>query len=78
MNHVIFAFDKETEELGFEVHIPATKIEELRTIMGWKEPEDEIFGYDLDALQIEELQTMLKRAFYDPQYFFQIVGYSDE
>ncbi|MEX3775907.1 hypothetical protein [Pseudomonas sp. MYb118] len=77
MNHIIFAFDKETEALGFEVHIPAMKIEELRKIMGWKDPEDEIYGYDLDAFQIEKLQLMLNNDFYDPKYLFQVVGHSD-
>ncbi|WP_421141227.1 DUF7683 domain-containing protein [Pseudomonas sp. NFX15] len=78
MNHVIYAFDKKTEELSFEVHIPSKMIEKLRKIMGWVEAEDEIYGYDLDSHQIEELQIMLNRAFLDPQYLFQIVGHSDE
>jgi hypothetical protein len=76
VNHVIYAFNKQTEALMFEVHIPAGHIEQLRTIMSWTDEEDEIYGYDLDAGQINELESMIGRSFFDPQCDFQLSSYS--
>ena len=61
VNHVIYAFDKETEALVFEVPVPADNIEQLREIMSWTEAEEEIYGYDLDSQQITKLETLVGR-----------------
>jgi len=72
VNHVIYAFDKETEALVFEVPVPADNSEQLREIMSWTEAEEEIYDYDLDSQQITKLETLVGRSFYDPQYDFQL------
>ena len=74
--HEIDAFDKETEFLVFEVPIPEGNIEQLRIIMNWSEPEDEIYCYDLDSAQISQLEALIGITFYDPKYDFQIGCYA--
>ena len=78
MNHVIYAFDKKTEELIFEVPIPAVHTDQLRNIMAWTEAEDEIYCYDLDDRQIDELETLLNRPFRDPNCDLQLGSYRDD
>jgi len=78
VNHVIYAFDKKTEELIFEVPIPAVHIDQLRKIMAWTEAEDEIYCYDLDDRQIDELETLLNRTFRDPYCDLQLGTYRDD
>jgi hypothetical protein len=78
VNHVIYAFDKETEALVFEVPVSMDDIEKLRKIMKWASAEDEIYGYDLDSSQIKQLETLLGRDFYNPQYDFQLACYASQ
>jgi hypothetical protein len=78
VNHVVEAFDKKTDLLVFEVPIPGGNIEQLRIIMNWSEPEDEIYGYDLDNVQIAQLEALIGLTLYDSTYDFQIGCYANE
>ncbi len=75
MTHVIYAFDRSSEALIFEVPISAEAIEQLRVIMKWNNAEDELYGYDLDFQQLAQLETLTGRSFYDPQYDYQLASY---
>lgn len=46
--------------------------------MKWTVPEDEIYGYDLDPKQITQLEVLIGRPFYDPEYDFQLSCYGSE
>jgi hypothetical protein len=78
VRHAVEAFDKKTEFLVFEVPIPRENIEQLRIIMKWSEPEDEIYGYDLDSAQITQLEALIGITFYDPKYDFQIGSHASK
>ena len=78
LNHTVEAYDKRTAELAFEVPVPHGNIERLRTIMRWINPEDEIYGYDLDQEQMKELEALIGRAFYDLAYDFQLGCHGSE
>lgn len=77
MTHVIYAFDRSTEALIFEVPISAEDIEQLRVIMKWNDAEDGLYGCDLDFQQLAQLETLTGRFFYDPQYDYQLASYGN-
>lgn len=76
MIHTISAFDKTTELMVFEIEIPQQNYPKLKEIMGWTEPEDEIFGYDLSSKKIQLLEELLGQRFYDQRYVFQLSSYA--
>ena len=76
MMHTISAFDKTTALMVFEVEIPVKNLPELKVIMAWTEPEDEIFGYDLSSRQIQLLEELLGQRIYDQRYVFQLSSYA--
>lgn len=76
MNHVIEAFDKNTEALIFEIAIPDGNIENLKIIMGWSSIEDSYYGYNLDRLQLSKLEALLGKEIFDPRYDFQLGCYA--
>lgn len=76
MNHTICAFDKMTELMIFEIEIPQQNHPKLKEIMGWTEPEDEIFGYDLSSRQIQLIEELLGQRIYDRRYVFQLSSYA--
>ena len=76
MMHTISAFDKTTELMVFEIEIPQKNLPELKVIMAWTEPEDEIFGYDLSSEKIHRLEELLDRKMYDQRYDFQLSSYA--
>lgn len=78
LNHTVEAFDKHTAQLVFEVPVPHGDIERLRAIMGWTNPEDEIYCYDLDQDQIKQLEALIGRALYDSAYDFQLGCHGSE
>ncbi|RON61147.1 hypothetical protein BK671_26405 [Pseudomonas fluorescens] len=78
MNHTVEAFDKRTDRLVFEIPVPDGNIERLRIIMHWVNPEDEIYGYDLDQQQIKQLEALIGQAFYDSKYNFQMGCHGSE
>lgn len=76
MIHTISAFDKTTELMVFEIEIALKILPELKVIMAWTEPEDEIFGYDLNSEQIHRLEELLGQKIYDHRYDFQLSSYA--
>ncbi|MCG6573435.1 hypothetical protein EGM97_01795 [Pseudomonas sp. AF32] len=74
MTFEICAFDKSTEDFRFSITVPSEHVKELRKIMKWTKPEDELFGYDLNEEQIAQLEKMLDTRFYIPECDFQISG----
>lgn len=76
MTHTISAFDKTTELMVFEIEIPQKNLPELKVIMAWSEPEDEIFGYDLSSEQLQKLEELLGQKIYDQRYDFQLSSYA--
>jgi len=68
MTHVVYAFDRSTEALIFEVPISTEGIEQLRVIMKSNDAEDELYGYDLDFQQLAQLEALTGRSFYYPHY----------
>ena len=76
MTHTISAFDKTTELMVFEIEIPQKNLPELKDIMAWTEPEDEIFGYDLSSEQLQKLEELLGQKFYDQRCDFQLSSYA--
>ena len=60
----------------FEIEIPQQNHPKLKEIMGWTEPEDEIFGYDLSSRQIQLLEELLGQRIYDQRYVFQLSSYA--
>ncbi|MEB0205137.1 hypothetical protein [Pseudomonas sp. CCC3.1] len=76
MIHTVSAFDKTTELMVFEIEIPQQNHPKLKAIMGWTEPEDEIFGYDLNSEQIQLLEELLDHRIYDQRYVFQLSSYA--
>ena len=76
MTHTISAFDKTTELMVFEIEIPQKNLPELKVIMAWTEPEDEIFGYDLSSEQLQKLEELLGQKIYDQRYDFQLSSYA--
>ncbi|WP_435304158.1 MULTISPECIES: DUF7683 domain-containing protein [Pseudomonas] len=68
----ICAFDKTTEDLKFVLPIPLGHVDELRAIMHWIKPEDELFVYNLTQDQIIQIEKMIGTNFDDPKYDFQI------
>ena len=76
MIHTISAFDKTTELMVFEVEVSQEKLPELKVIMAWTEPEDEIYGYGLSVEQIRRLEELLGQQIYDQRYDFQLSSYA--
>ncbi|MFP3518370.1 hypothetical protein SB766_19480 [Pseudomonas sp. SIMBA_077] len=76
MIHTISAFDKTTELMVFEVEVSQEKLPELKVIMAWTEPEDQIYGYDLSVEQIRRLEELLGQQIYDQRYDFQLSSYA--
>ena len=76
MIHTISAFDKTTELMVFEIEVSQEKLPELKLIMAWTEPEDEIYGYDLSVEQVRRLEELLGQQIYDQPYDFQLSSYA--
>lgn len=76
MIHTISAFDKSTELMVFEIDVAQKILPELKVIMAWTEPEDEIFGYDLSSEQLQKLEEVLGQKFYDQRCDFQLSSYA--
>jgi len=75
MNYVIEVFDKNTEELIFEIAIPDGNFDSLKAIMGWSSIEDSYYGYDLDRPQLSRLEALLGKEIFDLRYDFQMGCY---
>lgn len=72
MKYIIEAFDKKTEFLAFEVVLPDGCDAQLAAIMGWLSPQRGDEGYDLSAAQMEAIEALADRQFYDHNHIFQL------
>lgn len=72
MKYIVEAFDKETEYLAFEVALPDGCEAQLTAIMGWLTPQHGDEGYNLRVAQLEAIETLVGRRFYDKSHIFQL------
>lgn len=72
MLHEILAFDKQTEQLVFSIEIPSGQLSQLAELMGWEEPKDAIYEYDLSPEQVSRFESMTGRTFSSSDYIFQL------
>ncbi|MCL6702605.1 hypothetical protein [Pseudomonas sp. T1.Ur] len=56
MKPTVEVFDRTTEELLQTVEVPSAYIAQLATLMGWTEPEDFCFVYDLSSEQLKTIE----------------------
>ncbi|KPG98984.1 hypothetical protein AEQ67_11945 [Pseudomonas sp. RIT-PI-q] len=70
MKHSVRAFYKATERLAFQIEIPAENFERLAVLMGWREPDDPIYEYELSDEQINSLEALIGRQLNSPDYLF--------
>ncbi|MDD1977878.1 MULTISPECIES: hypothetical protein [Pseudomonas] len=73
MKHVIEVFDSKTEELLKTVEIPSTRLAELVELMGWEDPEDEIYVYDLSPEQLSTIAEWTHTQFSETNNIIQLV-----
>lgn len=72
MIYIIEAFEKKTGVLAFEERLPEGHDEHLKKIMGWANEQQGWEGYDLTNSQLNELEGILGKRIYNPDYIFQI------
>ncbi|WP_349294006.1 hypothetical protein [Pseudomonas sp. MWU12-2345] len=72
LRYVIEAFDKETELMAFEIELPDDCEEQLSAVMAWSAPQRGDEGYDLSPSQLDAIEALAGRKFYDQRYIFQL------
>jgi len=72
LRYIIEAFDKKTELLVFEIELPDDCEEKLSAVMAWSAPQRGDEGYDLSASQLDAVEALAGRRFYDQRYIFQL------
>ena len=72
MKYIVEAFDKETEFLAFEVDLPEGCDTELAAIMNWTSAQRGDEGYNLSSAQVEAIEKLASRQFYDQNHIFQL------
>lgn len=72
MKYIVEAFDKETEFLAFEVDLPEGCDTELAAIMNWTSAQRGDEGYNLNSAQVEAIEKLASRQFYDQNHIFQL------
>lgn len=77
MKHIVRVFDIKTEEFLEAIEIPAYRKNELFDLMGWQDPEDEIYCYNLSAQQLKVLEEWTNREICSPDRLAVLAGYSD-
>ncbi|NNB47066.1 DUF7683 domain-containing protein [Pseudomonas chlororaphis] len=70
MKHEVVAFDRDTEREAFSIDLPGENLEQLTALMGWQEPDDPIYEYELSDEQIAALEKLIGRHFHSPDYLF--------
>lgn len=73
MKHVIEVFDRQTEDLLISVEVPESRYEALKTLMNWKQPDDEFDGYDLSPVQVRVLEDWTGRTLTGANHIVQLV-----
>ena len=77
MKHVIQIFDAHTEKLLEFIEIPDCRKKELSKLMGWQDPEDEIYCYYLSAQQLITLENWTNRHLVSENFTVVIAGVAD-
>ncbi|MDD2046965.1 DUF7683 domain-containing protein [Pseudomonas putida] len=73
MKHVIEVFDSKTDALLKTVEIPSARQAELIELMGWNDPEDEIYVYDLSPAQLSKIAEWTDTQFLETNNIIQLV-----
>jgi hypothetical protein len=71
---MIGANDTHTERFLEQIRIPKTYRKQLFQLMGWQQPEDEIFCYDLSSEQLKVLGEWTGRELISPLWDVQLSG----
>jgi hypothetical protein len=66
MKHCIELYDIETGEHLGDIDIPVSRTQELAGLMGWSDPEVEIYIYELSTNQVKVLEEWTGRIFSAP------------
>jgi len=75
VHNVIEIFDAKTEKYLESIIIPKERKRQLFELMGWQQPEDEIFSYDgLSMHQLTVIGEWLDRDLTSPLWDIQISG----
>lgn len=77
MKHIIDIFDADTEEHVESIDIPVYRKKALSTLVGWHEPEDEMYCYDLSAQQLIVIEEWAGRKIGAPDRIAQLAGLAD-
>lgn len=73
MKHVIEVFDRQTEDLLISVEVPESRNEALKTLMNWKQLDDEFDGYDLSPEQVRVLEGWTGKSLTGANHIVQLV-----
>ncbi|EJL04255.1 MULTISPECIES: hypothetical protein [Pseudomonas] len=73
MKPIVEVFDMTTEELIQTVEVPDAYMDQLAALMGWTEPEDFCFVYDLLPPQIKTIEEWTQTRFGGDNRIIQIV-----
>jgi hypothetical protein len=77
VKHVIQIFDTHTEKLLEFIEIPNYRKKELSKLMGWQDPEDEIYCYYLSAQQLSSIEKWTSRHLRSENLTVVIAGVAD-
>ncbi|WP_431481918.1 DUF7683 domain-containing protein [Pseudomonas thivervalensis] len=73
MKPIVEIFDMTTEELIETIEVPIAHMDQLAALMGWTEPEDFCFGYDLLPEQIKTIEKWTHTTIHGNNRIIQIV-----
>jgi len=73
MKPIVEIFDMTTEELIETVEVPIAYMDQLAALMGWTEPEDFCFAYDLLPEQIKTIEKWTHTTIHGNNRIIQIV-----
>lgn len=72
MKYTVEIFNRETELLVSEIHLPEGCDARLSQIMGWSTPQRGDEGYDLNAQQASAIEALASKRFFDEFHIFQL------
>jgi len=77
--YTVDAFERVDELLVFEVDIPKEKLPEIAKVMGWNSEDYNDFimgigGWDLTSQQVNKIEEILGKKFFQENLDFQISG----
>lgn len=72
MKYIIEAFDKETEQLAYEIALPDGCDTQLAAIMGWVAPQRGDEGYNLTSEQVAAIEVLANRTISEHDHILQL------